>query len=185
MGIGIPAIWRRHLVNGLIIVHLFALFFWGAPDCRFTMLMVRPVAKYVLFTGLWHSWKMFAPSPYTLQYDVHARVTYKDGSQIDWVAPRMEELTIWKQMTKERFRKWRELMFTDSCQASYLPTARYVARRYHRNPRNPPVEVRLIRYWAAIQPPIPGQDYQPIPRNIIRNKSYTYSVSKISEADLR
>ena len=163
-------VWKRRLLNGVILIHLFALFFWGAPDCRFTERMAQPLAKYVLFTGLWHSWKMFAPSPYTLQYDLHARIKYRDGSQMDWVAPRMEELSVRRQMSKERFRKWRELMFTDSCKASYAPAARYLARRYDRDPRNPPVEVRLIRFWAAVRPPIPGQDYQPIQREIVRNK---------------
>lgn len=128
---------------------------------------------------------MFAPSPYRLNYDLRARVKFKDGTERVWIAPRMEELPWWKRIAKERHRKWRELMFTDYVPMAWKPAARYVARQLNTNLRNPPVQVSLTRFWSPVEPPVPGRDYQPWPRAMIRDKSYTYLVCDIREADLR
>ena len=42
--------------------------------------MAHPFEKYVVYTGLWHIWGMFAPAPLNIHYDIRAEVKYRDGS---------------------------------------------------------------------------------------------------------
>ena len=149
------------------------------------MWATRPIRDYVLYAGLWHKWSMFAPSPYSLNYDLRANVEFKDGSKKEWVWPRMEELSMWKRLSKERFRKWRELMFTDNYSHIWRYNARFVARQYYNDPLNPPVKVTLTRCWNSIPPPVPGRDRQRRPKKFVANASYVLGTFKITEKDLQ
>lgn len=176
--------WKRGLLNVFIAFHIFILFFWGLPDSPFRNRMIRPIEKYVVYTGLWHIWGMFAPMPLTTHFDVRAQVKYQDGSTAEWIAPRMEELSVWERVPKERFRKWRERIRSDDYAQIWDVTAQYIARVMNKNPKNPPVEVQLTRYWVEIPPPIRGQDYQPMPKGFNPVNKFIYATVQISPGDL-
>jgi hypothetical protein len=176
--------WKRTLVNVFIALHVVALFLWGLPGNRFASTMLQPVRPYVMFSGLWHTWNMFGEAICTIQMDLRAQVKYKDGTQAEWIAPRMHELPWWKRVPKERYRKWRELNFHDEFAPSWASSARFIARQMNRNPTNPPVQVSLTRFWAPTPPINRKSDYQPLLRKYIADQSYTYSVVRISPEDL-
>src|SRR5215212_6279761 len=100
--------WKRGILNILITLHVLGLFLWGLPDGKFRSYTAWPFERYIVYMGLWHIWGMFAPAPLNINFDVRAEVRYQDGSKAEWVAPRMEELSIWQRAPKERYRKWRE-----------------------------------------------------------------------------
>ena len=179
-----PGSWKRAVLNCLIAIHLAVLFLWGLPPSKFATTATAPVAKYVVFAGLWHRWSMFAPSPYTLNYDMRAQVRFADGSLKEWIWPRMEELSIWERMPKERFRKWRELMFSDHFAGSWVYNARFIARQVYSNPANPPVNVTLTRFWSPIAAPDLKRDYQPRPKRAEATKFYRIGTYPISRKDL-
>jgi hypothetical protein len=180
-----PSSWRRALLNVLITFHIALLFLWGLPDNRFARIVTNPVRPYILFAGLWHNWSMFAPSPYTLNFDMRAHVEFKDGSAKDWNWPRMEKLSFWKRIPKERFRKWRELMFNDAFAASWIHNARFVARQMNTDRNNPPIKVTLTRFWSPIAPPNMKQDFQPMPKQFNATQSHCIGAYLISAKDLQ
>jgi hypothetical protein len=179
-----PASSKRGLLNCFIAVHVVILFLWGLPGNNFLFKARAPVARYVLFTGLWHRWSMFAPSLYKVNYDMRARVEFKDGSVKEWIWPRMEELSVWQRIPKERFRKWRELMFKDTLMATWRSNAKFIARQMNSNSANPPVKVTLVRFWSPIAPPNLKVDYQPLPKKMPPTKSRSIGAYPISARDL-
>lgn len=179
-----PASWKRGLLNCFIAIHILILFLWGLPPNKFAARTTAPVARYVLFAGLWHRWSMFAPSPYTLNYDMRARIEFRDGSFKEWIWPRMEELSLWQRIPKERFRKWRELMFNDTFAASWRHNAKFIAREVNPDPANPPIKVTLTRFWSPIPSPNPKRDYQPRAKTATATKSFKIGAYPISPNDL-
>jgi hypothetical protein len=177
--------WKRAALNIFISLHFAALFFWGLPDSPLRNHMARPFERYVVYMGLWHIWGMFAPAPLNLNVDVRATVKYKDGSTNVWIAPRMEELPIWQRASKERYRKWRERIRSEEYTVIWDDTSRWIARQMNNQPNNPPVEVRLTRWWTEIPRPNMKRDYQPRAMKVDFINSLTYSVCPITPKDLQ
>ena len=177
--------WKRAALNLFISLHLAALFFWGLPDGPFRNHMARPFEPYVVYMGLWHIWGMFAPKPLDINFDVRATVKYADGSTSEWIAPRVEEMPVWKRMSGERFRKWRERIRSEEYMMIWDDTAHWIARQMNKNPQNPPVEVKLTRWWSETPPPNLHVDYQPQPKRVAWTKSFTYGTYPITAKDLQ
>jgi hypothetical protein len=158
---------KRLLINAFILVHLYIIVIWGMPGWSFRFYFAQPVSKYVIESGLWHSWDMFSPDPLALNFNVEAIIKYQNGIEKKWVFPRMEKLGLWQRFQKERYRKWRERVRLDMYAVAWEDTARYVAR-LNDTPTNHPVQVTLVRHWAPIPPPAtePGTkkfaSYQPM-----------------------
>lgn len=175
--------WRRALANGFILFHLIALGAWGMPASGFRNLIARPFEKYILKFGFWHVWDMFAPIPLKMNFDLDAKLEFRDGSVRLWQFPRMEELGMVERFRKERFRKWRERVRLDDYSVVWPDTCRYIARM-HNNPTNPPTRISITRHWAPIPLPVKG-DYQPIPKSYPMPSSYTFTVYDVQPEDLR
>src|SRR5437868_6918275 len=83
----------RIALTVFIAFHLFAIVSWCIPlespligRCRE---LVRP---YLVWTGLFQKWDMFAPDPSKLNNFVTATITYANGQTEIWGFPRMEKL---------------------------------------------------------------------------------------------
>jgi hypothetical protein len=176
--------WKRAALNVFIAFHVLGLAIWALPDSPLRKKLARPFEKYVVYLGLWHSWGMFAPKPLDINFDVQATLKYRDGSTAVWIAPRVEQLSMWERVPKERYRKWRERIRSDDYSMIWDDTSRWIARQMNKNPQNPPVEVRLTRYWAPIPKVNLNQDHQPLERTIAYTNSFTYAVTPIKPKDL-
>lgn len=173
-------------MNSVIVTHLVAFFFWGMPENALRNRVVRPLQNYMLFSGLWHIWGMFAPTPLRFHFDVRAEISYKDEKKIMWISPRMEEFSVWERAPKERYRKWRERIRSEEFSMVWEDTARYIAREMNvYGESNPPVQVKLTRYWQELPRPVRGQDFQPILRTFNPTNSFTYAVFPIQPEDLK
>jgi hypothetical protein len=147
---------RAWLVNAFIVGHVSTIAAWSIP----TPLQPVPVralnrltAPYMRGLGLWQGWDLFAPDPLTVNIDVEAEVTFRDGRRVLWVFPRMEELSYFDRYRKERYRKWRERVRLDTYRSVWPDTAGYVGRLYD-GPGHPVVAVALIRRWVEIPAPV-------------------------------
>jgi hypothetical protein len=179
-----PANWKRGLLNCFIAIHLLILFLWGLPGNKLAAKAKDPVTPYVLFTGLWHIWNMFGPDLCTIQMDLRARIKFRDGSEKEWIAPRMQELSLWDRVPKERYRKWRERQFHQNSAPIWPASARFIARQVNINPTNPPVHVALTRHWTPTPQVIPNQDYQRRPKSYLYKQSLIYFHCPITAKDL-
>lgn len=146
---------RRALLDLFILFHIVSVTSWSLPPPlqpdgirHFT----RLIGPYMLGSGLWQGWDMFAPNPLSTVIDLEAEVTFRDGTRETWVFPRMEEMSYWERYRKERYRTWRGRLRMEKWSAAWPDTARYVAR-LHDRPEKPPVSVNLKRRWGSIPPP--------------------------------
>ena len=98
------------------------------------LLVARPfqnfIRPYMLWSGLFQAWDMFAPNPMKLNSYVEAEVSFRDGSRRIWSFPRMNEIGYVDRYFKERYRKFaNEYLRMDVHSALWPDAARYIAPR--------------------------------------------------------
>lgn len=144
----------RIAVTVFVAFHLFGVIAWCVPlDSPLVVRCREAIKGYMLFTGLFQKWDMFAPDPSRLNNYISATVTYRDGRTSEWDFPRMEKLGIVDKYFKERYRKYAsDNLRLDTRSGLWPDAARYVARA-NDNPADPPVAVELIRHWSEVPPP--------------------------------
>jgi len=165
----------RVALSIFILLHLIAMLCWALPlNSLLVQVLKEQVAPYMLWSGLFQAWDMFAPNPRMANVSVEAEVTFSDGQQRIWPFPRMEQLGLVDRYCKERYRKWANDHLRMDANAGLWPdAARYIAR-LHTQPGNPPVTVRLVRSWADIPPPTDST--APLPAHTNRFVFFTYGV---------
>jgi hypothetical protein len=181
--------WMRGLITLFILFHVYIMAIWGLPGSGFRAALSRPIEKYVIYIGLWHSWDMFSPDPLSLNFLVQAEIIYQDGSKKTWDFPQMDKLSLWERFQKERYRKWGERVRQDAYAGIWDDTCRFIAR-INDTPTNHPARVILIRNWEPIPPPvvIPGAssplDFQPRPDHYDMHFNYRFKFYDVQPGDL-
>lgn len=154
----------RIVISVFIAFNLFAILSWCVPlDSPLVEACRHAVSPYMLWTGLFQKWDMFAPEPSKLNSYIGAQIVFRDGRTALWNFPRMENLGIVDKYFKERYRRYaNDSLRLDNNARLWPDAARYVAR-LHDSPSNPPVEVSLIRYWSVVPPPTATGAYESAP----------------------
>jgi hypothetical protein len=110
----------------------------------------------MVWSGLFQSWDMFAPSPKLVNSYLEANIITRDGRIKSWMFPRMEQLGFFLRYREERYRKFVEVL-ADEKNAGFRPdVARHLARSFE-NPANPPEIIMLIQHWSDITPDSPAR----------------------------
>ena len=150
---------KRALISTFLLFHIVAILSWSLPLNSLLIMRVKEkVTPYMLWSGLFQVWDMFAPEPPMLNSYLEAELIFQNGATALWKFPKMQDMGFAERYFKERHRKWANERLRLDVNAVLWPDAsRYIARLYA-NPANPPVLVRLIRHWSDIPPPaVPGQ----------------------------
>ena len=139
-------------ISVFIVFHLVAIICWAMP-IKFWLFgavneMTRP---YLLWTGLFQSWDMFAPDPVKANTYVKAVVITKNGHVHVWSFPRMDQLGFGQRYQKERYRKFVEDMLREQ-NALLLPDVVKHIARFYNDPADPPQKVLLIKFQSDITP---------------------------------
>lgn len=113
----------------------------------------NPLYLYLLSTGLWQGWDMFAPNPADTDVYVQATVTFKDGTDTTFTMHRIKDLPIFQKFVDERFRKYREHLSNDTDRWKWPQTAYRFALIAKNKTGKEPDKVVLTRLWQPIQPP--------------------------------
>jgi hypothetical protein len=170
-----PSTFKRAAISAFLLFHICAISVWCLPfrlpaSTAFKGL-IRP---YMLWSGLFQNWNMFAPDPLMLNGFVEAEIVFRDGKTGRWSFPRTEQLGLADRYFKERYRKFaNEYLRMDANSGLWPDAAVYIARRNYQ-PSNPPVIVLLYRYWSLIRPPLPDGSYQADPW--MRSRFFLYVV---------
>ncbi len=118
-----------------------------------TWLKDSPIQWYMLSTGFWQYWDMFAPNPADTDRWCDAEITYRDGAKTRYTYPRMIELSYTERYFKERYRKFYERAGAEENAFLWPAFAQRIALVNFKNPENPPVQVLLRRHWRHVMPP--------------------------------
>jgi hypothetical protein len=139
-------------VSIFILFHLIAITCWAVPVNFSAVRDLREIIRpYMLWTGLYQSWDMFAPNPKSIDAYIKAVVFTQDRHMKVWTFPRMEELSFRERYPKERYRKFAEMLPDQKNEALWPGVAAHVARLFN-NPIDPPDKVVLIEFRADIKP---------------------------------
>jgi hypothetical protein len=135
-------------INVFLVFHIVAIACWCLPfDAPLFPLCRNLVRPYFLWSGLFQSWDMFAPTPPAANTYVEAVVVYGDGSRKTWALPRMEQLGLAQKYFKERYRKFAENLLQDENEPLLPDVARHIAR-LNSTPAKPAKLVLLIQKFS-------------------------------------
>lgn len=108
------------------------------------------LSGYLLTTGLWQYWDMFSPEPAQTDFYATAEVEFQDGTITTFNYPRVYEADLLEKYFIERYRKLYERINPDDNRYVWLPVAQAIGLKYAKDPKNPPVKVRLIRHFQFV-----------------------------------
>ncbi|MCB8932038.1 MAG: hypothetical protein M9921_01685 [Fimbriimonadaceae bacterium] len=112
------------------------------------------IHAYLIPTGMWQYWDMFAPNPSNLDVWVDAIVEFQDGTRVVHDYPRIATLPLPLKYVQERYRKYLERAHSEDFTFLWPAFAQRIAlEEYEKNENNPPVHVSLRRHYRFIQPP--------------------------------
>jgi len=144
--------WKSTAINCFLIFHLVSIACWALPVSTPLLTSYRNLIRpYFLWSGLFQTWDMFAPTPKGINSYVQAIVLYADGNTRNWSFPRMDQLSLTQRYLKERYRKYVENLKEDNNAALWPDAARMIARLNNNRP-SPVKMVFLVRYWSFTVP---------------------------------
>ena len=137
-------------VSAFLLFHLIAITCWSLPiQSPLINAWKKSFRPYLVWSGLFQSWDMFAPTPKSTQGYIEALIIHKSGEVTPWKFPRMEQLSIFERYWQERYRKYAEILRETNNVALWPDAARHLAW-LNKDPRNPPEMVILVRHWSDI-----------------------------------
>jgi hypothetical protein len=143
---------KRPLISIVLAFHLVAITCWCIPTNLAGVVVVRKLVQpYFLWSGLFQSWDMFAPSPKSANTYVEAQIVYKDGTREVLSLPRMELLGLQGKFFKERYRKFADNLVDERFDLMLPDVARHIARSKS-TPENPVKLVVLVFNFSFIAP---------------------------------
>ncbi len=87
-----------------------------------------------MWTGLWHSWSMFAPTPVQVEKRWVVRLTTKDGGSESHDLFRIHEASKWKAFVWVRERKFQAVLSQKSSKSQRAAICKYVKRTLASDP---------------------------------------------------
>ena len=174
---------KRALIHAFVAFHLAAAVGWSftsnTPTEPLGKMVRSHLSRYMLPSGFWQTWNMFAPNPAVSNNSLEAEITFRDGSREVWKFPRVSDMGYFERYRCERYRKWgneRVLAAGKPDPRVAGPAARFAARQVER-PGTPVRAVDLARYRAQIPSPKRGRwrPYNDPPPDWERQVFFTWS----------
>lgn len=173
---------KRFAISIFVIGHVSAVVLTNLPDCSMRRMLGRDwVDAYLLPTGLWQAWGMFAPEPSKDTLTLEAIVRDSHGLIRQYVFPRMMDQSAWTGfMGGYRHSKFAANVGSKDGTANREFAARYVIRALKLRPEDFPIDVQLIhQVWPTKPPEAPAEDETPAPWMAVIQ---TYNFPNMEEA---
>jgi hypothetical protein len=145
---------KKRVISVLVTLHLAALAIVNMPQCPLRECCADWAAAYVLPTGLWQDWYMFAPDPGKVTIRLEALVADSAGKVSRFPFPCIGDLSVLAKMPAYRHAKYAANMSLPSCKAQREFAARHVVRTLNPPASAYPLKVQL--YYKSWKIPPPG-----------------------------
>ena len=169
-------------IRDQVIISLFILFYWFMvmicvmADCPLKQFVHQYTRIPEILLATEQSWRMFCPNPRAYSLHPYAIITFRDGSTAYYEFPRIEKMSQWDGMLRERVRKhyddimpWFEFRMFRPYIASHVAQALF-------DPGNPPIQVSLNFNRGDI-PAMPNlRPRSALVREGVRENFYVYKV---------
>jgi hypothetical protein len=167
-------VWRL-LISAFVIFHLTAVLVWMVPNCVIKQRLTLPLAFYMLPTGNWQYWGMFAPNPLRDTITLEALVVDAKGILHVFDFPKEQDFPKWKSFFLFRHSKYAaNFALKDDFASSREFGARYAVRQLKIPADSFPVEVQIV-FQVRPTPPPGGPPPDPMSPTIISTiESYRF-----------
>jgi hypothetical protein len=158
----IPTIWRwkRWAISAFLLFHVVTLIVWNFPKGAIHERLAPWLRYYVLPTGLWQCWTMFAPDPMHHAFMLQALAVDKNGIMYEYKFPKLADFSVWRAIPRVRHSKYPTYLMLEDYAAHREMAARHVVRALDLPPEVFPVDVEL-QYLVREAPPL-GQVPDPM-----------------------
>jgi hypothetical protein len=157
---------RRWALSAFVMFHLSALIMWTMPNCAIKTRCLHPFRYYLLPTGLWQWWAIFAPDPIRNTMVLNAEVVDAKGMRYVYEFPRIGELTWWQKFPLYRHPKFTGNMLAEEYKVHRTFTARHAVRQLGLGPEAFPLWVSLYSEIKDSPPPGTGVSDPMAPRRV-------------------
>jgi hypothetical protein len=169
----------RGAISIFILFHLIAIVCWTLPADISPVKDVKEIVRpYMIWSGLFQSWDFFAPNPKSDNSYIEADVITRNHTQKVWVFPRMAELSFGERYSKERYRKFAEVLPQQKNAYIWPGVAKHIAEMF-KSQTDPPEMVLLIEFQAFMKP---GPRHRPEP--VLRPHIF-YEYADVQPEDLK
>jgi hypothetical protein len=144
---------RRLLISAFLLLHLTATAIWVLPICPIRNQSVPWLQYYMLPTGMWQAWAMFAPDPIHDTVMLEAEVIDCNGVRYLFRFPRMADYNWWEGIPRFRYAKYNANMAAEEFAVPRKFASYHVLRRLKLPARIYPVTVHLM-YQMKPTPPV-------------------------------
>ena len=145
--------WRVGL-SVFAVFHLSALMVWTMPNCALKGQFGVVFQYYMLPSGLWQWWALFAPDPLNCTLRLNAEVVDAQGMRHVYESPPLAELPWWRRVARYRQPKFSANLLAPEFAKCRELVARHAVRQLGLGPEAFPVWVSV--YFQLKDPPPPG-----------------------------
>ena len=172
---------RRMLISAFVVGHLGAVTLWVLPDCPIKARAMPTLAWYMLPTGQWQYWGMFAPDPIRDTATLEAVAVDARGMIHTFAFPRESDMSPWAASLHYRHAKYSaNYALKDDFGASREFGARHVIRQLGLTAEVFPVDVQFV-YQIRPTPPPGGPPADPMTPTVVSSIE-TYRFPTLEEA---
>lgn len=151
---------KKVAISAFVLMHVGALVVWNLPPKVALRERLAPtIGWYVLPTGLWQDWGMFAPDPAPSTVALEAVTLDRHGVVRSFAFPTLTGLSVPAASWRFRHAKYASVVGLDDSAAHREFAARTVLRRLDIADEAYPVEVQLI--YRVRPTPAPGEMADP------------------------
>lgn len=144
---------KRLAASLLLLAHLAAVLLWNLPDSALKERLGGWTPYYLLPTGQWQEWGMFAPDPSTATFTLEAVVHDSRGLLRRYSFPRMMDRSAGRGVWGYRHTKYAHNVGTPTGRANREFAARFVVRALGLRAADFPVDVQLAHdVWPTRSP---------------------------------
>ncbi len=150
---------RRGAISIFLVLHLAAVALWNLPACPLRARFEGLAAYYILPTGLWQYWGMFAPDPIRDTLTAEAMAMDAQGKLHRFGFPKIADYSFWAQIPRVRFSKFTCNLNEPTLRVHREFAARHAVRQMNLPEEAFPVHVELnYQLWRSPPPGSPPID---------------------------
>jgi hypothetical protein len=144
---------RRLAISAFVLFHVAATAIWVMPTCPLRNQCVPFLQYYMLPTGMWQAWSMFAPDPIQHTVMLEAEAIDCKGVRYAFRFPRMADYTWWQGIPRFRYSKYAANLVSEEFAVPRQFAAHHVLRCLKLPASVYPVSVHLMYQLRPTPPP--------------------------------
>ena len=169
---------KKAAISVFVTIHMAATLVWVLPECPIRRATIGAAKYYILPTGLWQNWAMFAPDPIHNTVTLEAEVVDSKGLRHHFEFPFADNPSEFQSILLARHSKFACNIEGSDMEPTRRPTARFAVRRLDLPTTSFPVDAYLVQ---KIKPP--PRLGQAVDDDLVETKQVVLHVARFESAE--